>query len=159
MNPWIIILIVIVVILTITIITLLIIGQIEYSKKSSNITIPLCTETANINLLLQLNFLYDCKVDGKTGTYYYIGDVEKNDFVVSKIITSPINVCSKYCKNLVEGVCSGPSYKNLTAQQNFDTCMTQLHPKTCVPPLPLAAKGADFYYAYAPTNAICERIL
>jgi len=139
------------------VIIFLVLAQVQYSKNAGNTgSIQLCTETVNINTLTQLTSENNCVYQGETGRYYYIGNTGSYDYVVSAIPTSASNVCAQYCDQVSNGNCTGPNYNNLTAQQNYNICMSQLGVTGCIPPLPLAAIGTQFYYAYSPTNVLCE---
>lgn len=124
-----------------------------------------CDLTTDYGGLLQLtdSLVEDCQViAGQTGTYYYIGKASSDDFVVGPSPTSNLSVCIRYCSsyNANTSECQGPVYNGKTAQQNFDSCMSQLsepYVGKCTPPGPLAAMGVIPYYAYAPGNLVCFR--
>lgn len=157
MDSGIIILIVVSVIMTIIVAILLIVAQVRYSKSNDNVKAnQQCADTININTLVKLDSTYNCEVDGDVGTYYYIGASGNYDYVVSELLISPLDVCLQYCASLSGVVCTGANYNSLTAQQNFDNCMSQLNPTDCIPPLPLGAIGTNLFYPYSPTNKICK---
>lgn len=102
---------------------------------------------------------FQCFQNGKNVGLFCIDRLTngKYDFVVATQKTAPLAVCIGYCSQYSNGVCSGPVVNGLSAQQNFDYCMTQLNSETCVPPIPIAEKGSQYYYAYSPTCSICDR--
>lgn len=166
-NPGIALLVTFAVILTISLIILLVWAGIESAnnKNTGNTgttgsnSLPPCSQNINISSLIQIPTTgADCAQQGRTGTYYYIGNLGSGqyDYVVAKWGTQPFDVCIDFCQGFTGGMCTGPSYGGKSAQDNFDNCMKQLSSNTCTPPIPLAAQGTFLYYAYSPTCNICD---
>lgn len=165
-NAGVVLLIILTLILTIGIVSVLIVVALESSKSQGNtggtgaISLPLCSQTVDIDTLLQIPELgADCVYKGKTGQYFYIGNLGTGtyDYVVAPFPTQPFDVCVGFCTQGVSGgICSGANYNGKSAQTNFDNCLKQLSSNNCIPPIPIAAKGAFLYYAISPTCNICS---
>jgi len=165
-NPGIILLISLAVILTIAVIITLIWAGISISNHQNQgtgttgpSTLPSCTQTININTLIQIPETgFNCIQNGVTGSLYYIGNLGTGqyDYVVAPFTLQPLDVCIGFCTGYTGGNCSGPNYNGQSAQDNFNHCMSQLSSTTCTPPIPIAAKGTTIFYAYSPTCNICD---
>ena len=92
---------------------------------------------------------------------YYIGQATngKYDYVVSTFSSTPQDVCVSFCETYTANplTCTGPNYNNLTALENYNNCIQQLTPTTCLPPLPLAINDQTntLFYAFSPTICSC----
>lgn len=129
------------------------------SKGQTGTTLLPCSEYVDISTLQQIPSTgADCVQSGATGLLFYIGGLSGGtyDYVVAPWGTLPIDVCVGFCTGLSGTVCSGPNYKGLSAQTNFNNCMAQLTPTNCLAPLPIAAVGNSLYYAYSPTCNKCD---
>lgn len=116
-----------------------------------------CKETIDPETLIDLQGQTPCYESGVITDRYYIGDLDpKLDYVVAPYPTSPEDVCIKYCTTLKNGVCTGPSVGDKTAQELYDDCINQLTPDDCIPPLPLARLEITLYYAFEPGKTNCE---
>lgn len=159
MHVWIIVLISIVSFLVVALVTALITAEIVSSRDKDVFYRPRpCDEVININSLLQLESKQDCEVNGATGTYYYIGNDTDFDFVVSKLMISPQDICIQYCTSFGNSGCSGPEYKGASAEESYIFCSYQTSQGGCIPPIPMAAKGTTLFYAYSPTSKMCTNI-
>lgn len=121
--------------------------------------LPPCRQTVNFNSLIQIPEIgADCVHNGKTGQFYYIGNLGTGslDYVVAAWGNQPHDVCVDFCLSFDNGSCSGPNYNGKSAQDNYDQCISQLSSTTCTPPVPIAAKGPILYYAFSPTCNICS---
>jgi hypothetical protein len=169
-NPGILLLVLLVIGLTITVIALLIWAA--YSSQQQEATIQeSCSNVIDPSQLLQISsdWEYCTTGDATQGTLYYIGCTGDRslNFVVSPTPQSPLNVCISYCDRYTPppsgttgfGTCTGPDYNNKSAQDNFNTCMSQLNPTNCIPPLPLAVNGTTLYYAYSATPRVCGQCI
>lgn len=160
----IILLITLAVILTIGTITAVSVAAVAASNNNSGASgttgLPACSQNINIDTLIKIPDVgANCIQQGVPTNLYYIGKLgdQTYDFVVATYGNSPLNVCSGYCQGgVINGQCTGPSYAGKSAQENFNICMSQLTSTTCEPPIPLAAKGTDIYYALSPTCRACD---
>lgn len=162
-NVGVVLLISLAIILTIAVIGLIIWGVVGFIQNinsgGSTGTLQPCAGNVNKSELLQINRETPrCIQNGQETSLYYIGGIEnsKYDYVVAPFGTSSFDVCIGFCKGYTGGNCTGPPYNGVTAQENFDRCMTQLSSTTCTPPIPLAVEGAILYYAFSPTCNICD---
>lgn len=130
------------------------------SSNNGNTNIPQpCNQNVNISNLIQIPTTgFNCIQQGITGSLYYIGKLgqQQYDYVVAPWGTSPLDVCIGFCSSYLNGTCTGPIYNGVSAQENFNNCMSQLSSTTCTPPIPIAAQGTILYYAYSPTCNICD---
>jgi hypothetical protein len=120
-----------------------------YIKRTHSTVIitPTCAQDVNISQLLSLTSLTSCP----NSNQYYIGRVTngKLDYTVAPYPSSPLDVCVAHCQHYSNGVCSGTP----DAQSLFNSCMKELSPTNCYPPVPLAVKENILYYALSPGNA------
>lgn len=118
-----------------------------------------CSSFINLDNLPQIPDSDICIQQGQPTSQYYIPSL---DFVVAPWGTSAFDVCIGFCSGFTGstgstgGVCTGPQYQGLSAQQNFDNCMKQLSTTACFPPVPIAARGTTLYYAFSPTCGLCD---
>jgi len=162
-NVGVVLLITLAIILTIIFIVLITWATISYILDTSSATgataLAPCSSNINLSSLIQIpNTGSNCIQNGLTTSLYYIGQLSPQtyDYVVAPWGTQPFDVCIGFCTGYTGGVCSGSSYNGKSSQDNFDQCMSQLSSTTCVPPVPIAAKGTTVYYAFSPTCNICD---
>lgn len=165
-NPGIVLLVVLAIGLTIVVIALLIWAAAASAAEEPSQNLQSCSTTIDPSQLIPISADWQyCSSDNKEGTLYYIGCTgDRNlNFVVATTPQSAQTVCVSYCDQFTPpsagstgfGTCTGPAYNNKSAQDNFNTCMTQLTPTNCLAPLPLAVQGTTLYYAYSATPRIC----
>lgn len=165
-NVGILLLVLVAVGLTLLIVALLIWAG--FSAGTAEATIQACSDVIDPSHLIQIDPTWEhCATATPQGNLYYIGCTGNQDldFVVSAVATNALDVCIGYCApNSYTppaagapgfGTCTGSDYKNTSAQDNFNTCMTQLNPTNCLAPVPLAAIGSTRYYAISPTCRLC----
>ena len=128
------------------------------STGTTGTSLPSCIDITAPSSLIQIpENQPHCFQQGRETNLFYIGDLDPDfDYVVAPYTTSPLDVCIGFCTAYSDGTCQGANFQGRTAQQNFDSCISQLTPTDCVPPLPIAAQGAILYYALSPTSIICE---
>lgn len=164
MEPIVLVLIIISVIILIIFIGLCITAIVVPATQQGNnnvTTTPSCTSTTDLSKLLTIpNSGYNCNQNGITTSLYYVGDLgNKNyDYVVAPWTSQPLDVCIGFCQSYTNEICTGSNYNGLSAQQNFDNCMTQLSSTTCIPPSPIAIKDGILYYPLSPTAKICTSV-
>jgi hypothetical protein len=118
-----------------------------------------CSQFVDLDTLPQVPDSDICIQQGQPTSLYYM---PSNNFVVAPWGTSAFDVCIGYCSGFTGstgstgGVCTGPNYNNMTAQENFDACLQQLSTTVCFPPTPIAARGTTLYYAFSPTCGVCD---
>ena len=161
MNPGVILLICLGVILLITAILVITWAAISFNNNNVPGPLPQCSQNVNINSLIQIpDTGYNCVQHGQTGSLYYVGQLGNldYDYVVAPYKTPIQDVCIGFCSiGFTGGVCMGPNYNGKTAQTNYDNCIAQLSSTTCIPPIPIAAKGTTIYYPLLPTCCACEK--
>jgi len=164
-NPGVVLLIILAIVLTIIVIGAIIWAAVEYSRDTNGTGgtgttgLALCNQNINISTLIQIpNVGANCIQNGMPSSKYYIGQLgnQNFDYVVAPWGTQPLDVCIGFCTGYTGGICFGAESQGKSAQQNFDNCMTQLSSTTCIPPIPLAAKGTILYYAFSPTCNVCD---
>ena len=164
MEPIIVILIIIGVILLLIFIGLCITAVVAPTTNNNSsiiVATPSCASTTDLSKLITIpNSGFNCIQNGIPTSLYYIGQLDNNqyDYVVAPWTSQPLDVCIGFCESYTNGICNGSTYNGLSAQDNFDKCMTQLTATTCIPPAPLAIKDGILYYPLAPTAKICSRI-
>lgn len=130
------------------------------NKKNKNVVVQQpCNQNINISNLIQIpdGTGTNCTQNGITGSLYYIGDINANyDYVAAPFATQPLDVCVGFCETYDGENCTGPSINGKSSQENFTQCMSQLSSTTCIPPIPIAARGTILYYAFSPTCDVCD---
>lgn len=117
-----------------------------------------CSQAINVSGLIQIpDSQLVCWQNGLPTSYYYVGNLNpKFNYIVAPYPTQNVDVCVRYCSQLINGgECIGASGQT-GAQANFNACMAQLSSQSCLPPLPIAAQGSVIYYPLSPTSSGCD---
>lgn len=145
------------VILFIIFIVALIVGFYILSKDGGDggETLPQCSNYVNPSSLTEIPVNYPKCINGTN--IYYIGTIDPdNDFVVAPWITPINDVCVQFCDTYINNVCNGNEYNGLTAQENYDNCISKLTLTECNGTPPIAILGTTLYYPYSPTCNVCD---
>lgn len=169
-NPGVILLVLLVIILSIIMVSLVVSATVAFVNNQqagggggATGTIVLNPCTANANSLIQINNSTPrCIQNGRQTSLYYVGNLpggENFDYVVAPWKTQPLNVCIGFCTTFINNICTGAIVNGQSAQTNFNKCMAQLSTTNdCLPPAPIAAKGAILYYPESPTCRTCANV-
>lgn len=145
---------IIVAIIGLSLFILVILGILMIKNKSSPVITSdeYCGQEENLDLItIPENAISNCLVDGQDNGYFYL---EQQDITVAPFISSYVEVCSSYCTSVSNGTCTGDV-------KSYDACLNSLNQLTpvndCIPPMPIASMGDVIYYAFAPSNLICDK--
>lgn len=125
------------------------------------VILPPCNDTVNVTTLVQIpSTAPRCFIGGVEQNTYFIGNINPAyNYVVGPSAVPAQTVCLGYCQtfNSTTQVCTGQgSGGTVSAQTEYDNCITQLSSTSCQTPLPVAALGPVVYYPQSVTQQNCE---
>lgn len=148
---------IVVAIATIVLVSWAFVASVAETGTTETIDLPLCSETVNYDDLVVIpSDQTSCTVNGRPTSLFYIGLINPDyDYVVASYPSLPNDVCIEFCESFSGGSCTGPDVGGSSAQDAYNNCISQLSGSQCVPPVPIAIRETELFYAVSPTGALC----